>query len=431
MPEFSCVVEELKFRGFYKQSSNGTEEKLRNDNLTAYAGFDPTASSLHVGSLFPLMGLINLCRYGHSGIVLIGGGTALIGDPSGRRKERPLLSRDEVRENSIKIEHQINGIIHRYDQAEHISILNNIQWLDKVKLLSFLRNTGKHFPISDINRKESIRKRLEDQDGITFTEYAYPILQVYDFLHLYEDKQCQLQVGGSDQWGNITAGIELIRRKKGAAAYGLVFPLLTKSDGTKFCQSGTGNIWLDPERTLPYTFYQHWINTDDRDVIPLIKILTLADKDTISNLEESLQVHPEDRKAQYLLANELTRFVHGEAHLEKVKDAVHALFGMKFKEISPEHLERLSGVIPTTRIHQEKLQQDGISLVELVRLVGFSPEDRSPRVFIKQKGVWINGARTKDDTLLFSRDNLIIQKLALLRKGKKGYHLVMITGANQ
>src|SRR5205809_1365323 len=329
--QMTNIYDEFQWRGMLYEATPDLREVLANEKVTAYIGFDPSAASLHVGSLLPVMGLARLQKFGHTPIAIAGGGTGLIGDPSGKTKERQLLTHEQVEENLTGIKAQLSRFLDFDAAGNPARIINNADWLVPISMMEFLRDVGKYFTVNNLLAKEAIKRRLETDDGISFTEFSYPLLQAYDYLVLHDRHGCTLQMGGSDQWGNIVAGIDLIRRLKSAKAHGLVFPLVATAAGVKFGKTEAGAVWLDPELTSPYRFYQFWLNTDDRDVIIYLKFFTWLSKEDIDQLEESVKGSPEKREAQRRLAREVTVMLHGETELAKAERASEILFG---KEIS-------------------------------------------------------------------------------------------------
>src|SRR5213078_486642 len=309
------LFDEFQWRGMLYEATPELREVLAKEKVTAYIGFDPSAASLHVGSLLPIMGLARLQKFGHTPIAIAGGGTGLIGDPSGKTKERQLLTLPQVEENLVGIKEQLSHFLDFDAKENPARIVNNYDWLGPITMMEFLRDGGKHVTVNNLLGKEAISRRLESEDGISFTEFTYPLLQAYDYLVLHDRYKCTLQMGGSDQWGNILAGVDLIRRVRGSKAHALVFPLVTTSAGVKFGKTEAGAVWLDANLTSPYRFYQFWLNTDDRDVITYLKFFTMLDQEAIAELEHSVAVSPEKREAQKRLAEEVTRTVHGESNL--------------------------------------------------------------------------------------------------------------------
>src|SRR5207302_2761683 len=306
------IYDEFQWRGMLYEATPDLRQALAKEKLTAYIGFDPSAPSLHVGSLLPVMGLARLQRFGHTPIAIAGGGTGLIGDPSGKTRERQLLTTEQVEENLVGIKEQLSHFLDFNAKKNPARIVNNYDWLGPITMMEFLRDVGKHFTVNNLLGKEAISRRLESEEGISFTEFSYPLLQAYDYLMLFDRYNCTLQMGGSDQWGNILAGIDLIRRLRSAKAHGLVFPLVTTSAGVKFGKTEAGAVWLDPKLTSPYRFYQFWLNTDDRDAINYLKFFTWLSQEEIAELEESVRTEPEKRRAQRELARHVTALVHGE-----------------------------------------------------------------------------------------------------------------------
>src|SRR5947209_8864464 len=311
------LYDEFQWRGMLHEATPDLQKILAEEKLTAYIGFDPSAASLHVGSLLPVMGLARLQRFGHTPIAIAGGGTGLIGDPSGKTKERQLLTNDQVEVNLEGIKEQLSRFLDFNATDNPARIVNNAEWLGPITMMEFLRDVGKYFTVNNLLGKEAISRRLESDEGISFTEFSYPLLQAYDYLVLFDTYGCTLQMGGSDQWGNIVAGIDLIRRLRGVRAHGLVFPLVTTSAGVKFGKTEAGAVWLDAKLTSPYRFYQFWLNTDDRDVITYLKFFTRLSREEIGELEESVKTTPEKRDAQRRLAREVTAMLHGETEIEK------------------------------------------------------------------------------------------------------------------
>src|SRR5437764_2243370 len=311
------IYEEFQWRGLLYDASEGLQEAFMKERLTGYIGFDPTAASLHVGSVLPIRNLLSLQRHRHTPVELVGGGTGMIGDPSGKTLERQLLSKEEIEFNLAGIRGQLSHFLDFDNKINSVRLVNNADWLGSIGMIDFLRDVGKHFTVNYMLAKESVRRRYEEGDGISFTEFSYMLLQAYDFLVLYDRYGCTLQMGGSDQWGNIVAGTELIRKMRAAKGYGLVFPLVTTSAGIKFGKTEAGSVWLDPNLTSPYRFYQFWINIDDSDVIKYLKYFTMLDQQAIAELEQTVVVAPEKREAQKRLAEDVTRRVHGENNLRK------------------------------------------------------------------------------------------------------------------
>jgi tyrosyl-tRNA synthetase len=412
------LLSTLTARGFVQDATPGLAERLSKGRVTAYVGFDPTADSLHVGSLVPVMGLAWLQRFGHTPIALVGGGTGMVGDPSGKREERPIMSLEQIDRNARGLARQLSRFL-SFEGANAARMRNNADWLRGIPLMEFLRDTGKHFTLSYMLQKESVRSRMEV--GITYTEFSYMLIQAYDFWHLFRTEQCELQMGGSDQWGNITAGTELIGRREGKQAHGLVFPLITTASGAKFGKSESGNVWLDPERTSPYQFYQFWVNADDRDVQRYLKLFTFLRLDQIAAAMAEHAADPGRRKAQRLLAREVTATVHGVEAAEQAVRASEALFGRRALSVDSDAVKVDS--TPAHRITRAQFGA-GMSLVEALVLTGLATSKADARRGITGKGYYVNEAQITDvghqiteaDLQARERDSFV-----LLRKGKRNY----------
>jgi tyrosyl-tRNA synthetase len=391
--------------------------------VSGYCGFDPSAPSLHVGNLVPVMGLVHLQRHGHRPVFLAGGGTGMIGDPSGKSSERPLLSLDEIDENTRAIRRQLERFVDPTGRNGAI-VENNADWLAPLKAIDFMRDVGKHFTVNYMLQKESVKARLEG--GVSYTEFSYMLLQAYDYLQLHQRHGVSLQVGGSDQWGNITAGIELIRRTRGAEAHALTFPLVTSASGRKFGKTEAGAVWLDPERTSPYRFYQFWINTDDRDVGPMLRFFTLLDRGEIERLDRATTETPEAREAQRTLARDVSARVHGEPALRAAEEVSQLLFGKGDpRSLSKPALEQLEQEIPTFRL--AAAPADVFALIDAVsggKDALFKSKSEARRA-LQQGGLYLNGERAGENRNL-SRSDLLHGKYVLVRKGARSYGLVVI-----
>lgn len=405
-------------------------EGLNTQPFTLYVGVDPTAESLHIGSLLPLITLKRFQEAGHSTIVVLGGATGLIGDPSGKSQERQLLSQKQIDKNSQAIKKQISKILST-SGPNPVQIVNNIQWFEKISFIDFLRDAGKHFTVNHMLAKESVRARLEDRThGISFTEFSYMLLQAYDFYHLFKKMNCRLQIGGSDQWGNITAGCELIRRLQAAheeepvEVYGLTHPLVTKADGSKFGKTEQGNLWLDPDRTSPYQLFQFFLQTSDADVIRLLKFFTFLPLERISELEISLKIAPEKREAQTELARTVVSFLHGEKALEQSQSASQALFGEEVKSLDPKTLRQALSEAPTSQRARSELQAEGTPLIDLLVDTGLCTSKGNARKEVAAGGIYLNNLRIQDPMTRVKTSDLIGNQYIVLRKGKKTYHLV-------
>src|SRR6184192_2607294 len=390
------VFEEFKWRGMLYDASEGLEEALANHRITGYIGFDPTAASLHVGSLLPVMGLARLQKFGHTPIAIAGGGTGLIGDPSGKTKERQLLTHEQVEENLVGIKDQLGRFLDFNAKENPARIVNNADWLGPITMMEFLRDVGKHFTVNNLLAKEAIKRRLETDEGISFTEFSYPLLQAYDYLVLFDRYNCTLQMGGSDQWGNILAGTDLIRRLRGARAHALVFPLVTSATGVKFGKTEAGAVWLDAKLTSPYRFYQFWLNTDDRDVITYLKFFTWLSKEEIDDLEQSVKSAPDKREAQHRLAREVTSMLHGETDLEKAVRASEVLFGKEISGLSVGEILDIFADVPSTDIDKSKIESDKFTLGDALVLSGLAPSKGEAKRLVQSGGVAINNHRIDD-----------------------------------
>ena len=426
-------LDELAWRGLLHQYTEGASEALKAGQMSGYCGFDPTADSLHVGSLVPIMGLVHLQRAGHRPVALVGGGTGLIGDPSGRSTERPLADIAQVEANAVGIHKQLERFLD-FSGPSAASMRNNADWLVPLQAVPFLRDVGKHFGINYMLAKESVKSRLDE--GITFTEFAYMLLQAYDFLELQRRYGVTLQIGGSDQWGNITAGTDLIRRTLGVAAYGVTMPLVTKSDGSKFGKSESGNVWLDPARTSPYKFYQFWINADDRDTSKYLRYYTLMEKEEIDALDRSLADRPETREAQAALAFEVTSRVHGEDAATTARDVSRTLFDRKAdpRALSPAALGVLREEIPFRRLSavrdvslETAEQTIQASVLDMLVETGLVKSKGEARRQLQQGAVTINGRRLGAEEQFVSATEAIAGSSYLIRKGSRDIALVELS----
>jgi tyrosyl-tRNA synthetase len=402
--------------------TEGLRTLLETEKISAYIGFDPTATSLHIGSLLPVMALVHLQRHGHAPIAIVGGGTGMIGDPSGKVGERQLLTRERVAENMAGIRRQLEHFLD-FSGGNAARVIDNGDWLTPISLLDFLRDVGKHFTVNYMLRKESVRRRVEElEEGISFTEFSYMLLQAYDFLVLNERAGCVLQMGGSDQWGNITAGIELIRRVRGQRAHGLVLPLVTTSAGVKFGKTEAGAVWLDPKLTSPYRFYQFWLNTDDRDVGRYLTYFTLLPPSEIAGIVETHEADPGRRAAQRVLAEEVTRVVHGADELARAGRASTLLFGGSVQGFAASEILDILGEVPSSAA-PPALADGGVLLSDLVMQAGFASSRSEARRLIDGGGVYVNDQPLVADQRL-TREHAIDGAVIVLRKGKRGYHVI-------
>ena len=411
---------ELESRGFVQQTTPELRAHLAGGRRTVYCGFDPTAPSLQLGNLMPVMLLRHFQLGGHRPIVLMGGGTGLIGDPSGKPSERPLLSKEQIRDNLHRQRDQMGRLLDFDTKETRPLVLDNAEWLVQQRLVDFLRDVGKHFTVNVMLQKESVQGRLDA--GISYTEFSYMLLQAYDFLHLFRKEQCTIQVGGSDQWGNITAGIELIRRVEGGEAHGLVAPLVTTASGAKFGKSEAGAIWLDPQLTSPYKFYQYWINVDDRVVESYLKLFSLKPLDELRELLGRAQQDPARREAQRALAAELAERIHGEAARSAIV-ASEILFGdFDPRRADARVFDTLAVEIPTT-----PTPGNGLTLVDAVVRAGLAKSKSEARRSIEQGGIYVNQERAQDVERRIEPADWLADRNVLLRKGKKDYALLRLS----
>lgn len=421
------LFDEFEWRGLVYSSTEGLRDLLAREKIAAYIGFDPSAPSLHVGSLLTIMGLVRLQQFGHTPIAVAGGGTGLIGDPSGKSTERPLLSKEEIAFNIEGIKRQLSQYLDFNSKTNPAVLVNNADWLTTTPLTDFLRDIGKHFSVNALIAKESVKRRME-QEGISYTEFSYVLLQSFDYLTLFERHHCVLQMGGSDQWGNITAGVDLIRRVHGETAHALVYPLLTTSAGAKMGKSVGGAIWLDPQKTSPYRFYQYLFNSDDSDIINYLKVLTMLPKDRIEELAVSLQEHPERREAQRELAREVTGRVHGNDAVVRAEEASRVLFGEEIKNQRLQDVLDIFAEAPSIEIGKNELSGAGISLTDLVARTGLAKSKGEARRLIEGGGIYLQNIRNNDARKMISLQDSIEGQAFVLRKGQKEYCLVKVTG---
>jgi tyrosyl-tRNA synthetase len=417
------IFDELEWRGLVSDCTDRPELRKRLESPTIlYCGFDPTADSLHAGNLVPLLALRRFQLLGHHPIAVAGGATGSIGDPSGKTAERQLLSQETLDANIARVKSQMRRLLDFDAAANPARLLDNADWTRGVSYLQFLRDIGKHFTVNHMVAKESVRARMEDREaGISYTEFSYMLLQAFDFCHLREKLDCELQIGGSDQWGNITAGIDLIRKKLGAASWGLTTPLITNSDGTKFGKTAAGAIWLDPAKTSVYRFYQFWIRTDDRDAVRYLKLFTFLSRDEITALAAGHQAAPEARAAHKALARAMTGLIHGPAATAEAVRASDILFGGGLEGISEATFNEIAAEIPCKELPADKLSGEGIPLVELLVLGGLCPSKGQARKDIEGGGVYVNNIREPDPQRRITPAALHFAKHLLLRKGKRNY----------
>ncbi|MFN4315888.1 MAG: tyrosine--tRNA ligase [Chitinophagaceae bacterium] len=420
------LIEELRWRGMIQDEMAGTAEQLDREMTTGYIGFDPTAESLHIGSLVPILLLVHLQRAGHKPVALVGGATGMIGDPSGKSQERNLLDEQTLQRNVDGIRSQLARYLN-FDSSlpNAAEMVNNFDWFREISFIDFLRDTGKHITINYMMAKESVKKRIQSEVGLSYTEFAYQLMQGYDFYWLYSNKNCKLQMGGSDQWGNITTGTELIRRKAGGEAFAFTCPLIKKADGTKFGKTEQGNVWLDPERTSPYQFYQFWLNASDEDAKGWVRIFTFLPKTEIDALLQDHETDPGKRLLQKKLAEEVTRFVHGDEQLQMAIETTQKLFANQSaaaESLSVEDLEGMEGVVkidfPKNKISSE------IDIVSFLAECGVTGSKGEARKLVQGGGISINRKKVETVDLKINDGLLLHGEYLLVQKGKKNYYLV-------
>lgn len=428
----SPILQDLHWRGLVADMAHRDElERLLAPGaapVTLYVGFDPTADSLHLGHLIGLLILRRFQKAGHRPIAVAGGATGMIGDPSGKSAERNLLSPEILEANIAGIQGQLKRLLDFDTKTNPALLLNNADWVRPISVLDFLRDVGKHFTVNAMMAKDSVRSRMEGTSGISFTEFSYSLLQAYDFLHLYEKRGCLLQAGGADQWGNITAGIDLIRRKHDKIACGLTTPLLTKTDGTKFGKTEGGAVWLSPERTSVYRFYQFLVQVEDAQVIQLLRYFTFLSMEEVMTLEAQHNLSPERREAHKRLALELTTLVHGESATADAVKASEILFGGSLEGITEAQFNEVIAEVPNSTLSRALLGQPGAALPELLIATGLSPSKGQARKDIEAGGVYVNNQRAADAKLVIGPEHLLFGKFVLLRKGKRNYALARFEG---
>ncbi len=424
------LIGELNWRGLIQDIMPGTEEQLKKEMTSAYIGFDPTADSLHIGSLVPILLLVHLQKAGHKPFALVGGATGMVGDPSGKSEERNLLSEEVLLYNQACVKIQLEKFLD-FDSAKPnaAEMVNNYDWFKSLSFLHFIRDVGKHITVNYMMAKDSVKKRLESENGMSFTEFTYQLVQGYDFYWLYQNKNCKLQMGGSDQWGNIVTGTELIRKKASGEAFAFTCPLITKTDGGKFGKTEKGNIWLDAKKTSPYQFYQFWLNASDEDAKKWIKIFTLLPKEEIEKLLAEHEVAPHTRVLQKKLAEELTVFVHSKADYDFAIKASDILFGNATTEVlsslTEDQLLQVMEGVPTFEINQSQISQ-GYDLVSLLADTGIFPSKGEARKMWQAGGISLNKTKISADKSSVNSNDLLQGKYLLLQKGKKNYYLVKI-----
>ena len=420
------ILEELKWRGLVADCTDAPElTKKISAPITLYCGFDPTADSLHVGNLVPLLALRRFQLLGHHPIAVAGGATGMVGDPSGKTQERQLLTPEVLTRNISSVKEQLKRLLDFDAKQNPARLVDNASWTANISYLDFLRDIGKHFSVNQMVAKESVRARMEDREaGISYTEFSYMLLQAFDFFVLCEKYGCELQIGGSDQWGNITAGIDLIRKKLGKTAYGLTLPLITNADGTKFGKTEAGAVWLDPKRTSVYRFYQFWINTDDRDVVRYLKFFTFLSKEEIADLEKKHAENPGAREAHKALAKAATDLIHGSDATAEAVRASEILFGGELKGVAESTFNEIVGEVPTKEVEKSKLGGAGLPLAELLVHSGLCSSKGQARKDIEGGGVNVNNVREPNIQRAVTSNDLLFGRHILLRKGKKNYVVV-------
>jgi tyrosyl-tRNA synthetase len=423
----SDLFSELQWRGLVFDSTEGTAEALASRKLALYAGFDATASSLHIGHLLPVLGLARAQRFGHKPIALVGGGTGLIGDPSGKSVERNLLTLDEVRANAEGVRSQLTRFLEFGSSANGALLENNADWLTTITAMDFLRDVGKYFTVNQMIAKESVKRRMESEDGISYTEFSYSLLQSYDYLVLHDRFACSLQIGGSDQWGNIVAGCDLIRRRRGAVTHGLVMPLIMTAAGTKFGKTEAGAVWLDGDRTSPFRFYQFWFNVDDRDAVSYLKYFTFSTQADIAELERETQAHPEKRIAQRELARQVTAMVHSPDHVARAERAASVLFGGALSDASVDDILMVFDDAPSISI-AGALLETGVGAAELAVKAGLAASKGEANRLVKQGGLYVNDRRLTEERGQITMADAIGGSVIVLRKGQRERRIVKVEG---
>lgn len=420
------LLDELKWRGLIQDIMPGTEEQLNKQMTSGYIGFDPTADSLHIGSLVPILLLVHLQKAGHKPYALVGGATGMVGDPSGKSEERNLLSEEILRHNQEGVKKQLMQYLD-FDPSKSncAEMVNNYDWFKEISFLNFIRDVGKHITVNYMMSKDSVKKRLEGETGMSFTEFTYQLVQGYDFYWLYKNKNVKLQMGGSDQWGNIVTGTELIRRKDGGEAFAFTCPLITKADGGKFGKTEKGNVWLDPAKTTPYQFYQFWLNASDTDAEKWIKIFTFLAQEEVNNILEEHKSDASKRVLQKRLAEEVTKFVHGEDELKKAIETTEKLFtnqNLPAESLTVEELEGMDGIVKID-FAKEKIVT-GIDVVTFLAETKIFPSKGEARKTVQGGGISINRKKVDDFQLPIENSLLLHDRYILVQKGKKNYYLV-------
>ena len=420
------LIDDLQWRGLLADctDTDALRKRLADGPIVLYCGFDPTGDSLHVGHLMGQLTLRRFQRAGHHPLALAGGATGMIGDPSGKSAERNLLTREQLAHNVAAIKHQLARLLDFASPTNPARLVDNADWTASLSFLDFLRDVGKHFPLTAMLAKDSVRTRMASDNGISYTEFSYQLLQAYDFYHLRKELNCELQIGGSDQWGNITAGTDFVRRKLGVPVWGWTFPLITKADGSKFGKTETGAVWLDPARTSPYRFYQFFLNTEDAKVGEYLRKFTFLARADIEALEAAHASNPGAREAQRALAREVTMLVHGAAALESALKASQILFGAPLDGIDEGVFADVVGEVPTTTMAGDRLDGDGAAVIDLLVETGLSPSRGQARKDVVGGGIYLNNVRVDDAARRVTADDRLFGRYLLLRKGKKSYAVV-------
>ena len=423
------IIEELEWRGLVSDCTDreALTQRLAKGAVTLYCGFDPTADSLHVGNLVPLLALRRFQQFGHKPIIVAGGATGSIGDPSGKSAERQLLTHEQLKANIEGVKKQLAGFLEFDSEANAALLVDNADWTAPLSFLDVLRDVGKHFKVNAMVAKESVRARMEDRDvGISYTEFSYMILQALDFHHLCVQHECELQIGGSDQWGNITAGIDLIHRRQNRPVFGLTLPLITNADGSKFGKTEAGAVWLDVARTSIYQFYQYWVRVDDRDVVRYLNFFTFLHRDDVEALSRQHSEQPQARIAHKALAKEVTALAHGEAAANEAIRASEILFGGELDGITEATFREIAGEVPTHEIRLDRFGGEGLWLPELLHEAGLAQSRGQARKDVKGGGVYVNNRRTDDEQHKLQSGDLLFGKYLLLRRGKRNYAVVLV-----
>ncbi len=423
------IIEELEWRGLVSDCTDreALTQRLAKGAVTLYCGFDPTADSLHVGNLVPLLALRRFQQFGHKPIIVAGGATGSIGDPSGKSAERQLLTHEQLKANIEGVKKQLAGFLEFDSEANAALLVDNADWTAPLSFLDVLRDVGKHFKVNAMVAKESVRARMEDRDvGISYTEFSYMILQALDFYHLCVQHECELQIGGSDQWGNITAGIDLIHRRQNRQAFGLTLPLITNADGSKFGKTEAGAVWLDVARTSIYQFYQYWVRVDDRDVVRYLNFFTFLHRDDVDALARQHSEQPQARIAHKALAKEVTALAHGEAAANEAIRASEILFGGELDGITEATFREIAGEVPTHEIRLDRFGGEGLWLPELLHEAGLAQSRGQARKDVKGGGAYVNNRRTDDEQHKLQSGDLLFGKYLLLRRGKRNYAVVLV-----